>query len=159
MEEEDGLTYREIGTEKPKGDELEFGQKFLSGIVNNKLTRYAAVGSVATTIHMGAAFAFIYFINDSLFFSNVFGFSLAFFFSYIAQSKFVFASTLSFRKSFRFFLVQFTSLLLAITIVDLTKFLNAYLNVILVVIILPLLTFMVHRIWTFVDHETHHRTV
>jgi putative flippase GtrA len=128
-------------------------KKFFGHTLNNRLTKYAAVGIIATAIHLSAAFAFIYLIDHSIFFSNVFGFSLAFFFSYIAQSKYVFISKLSFRTSFRFFLVQFASLLLAISIVDLTKFLNAYLNVLLVVIILPLITFLIHRAWTFVDHE------
>jgi putative flippase GtrA len=119
-----------------------------------KVVRYAIVGVVSTGIHIIAAFFFIYFVDDSIFSSNIFGFACAFLFSYFAQSKFVFNSNISFNKASKFFLVQFVSLLLAIGLTNLTQGLNAYFKVLIIVVILPLITFIIHRLWTFVEHES-----
>ncbi|MBW2569311.1 MAG: GtrA family protein [Deltaproteobacteria bacterium] len=72
------------------------------------------VGVVSTGIYIIAAFFIIYFVDDSIFSSNIFAFACAFLFSYLAQSKFVFNGNISFNKASKFFLVQFVSLLLAI---------------------------------------------
>ena len=119
-----------------------------------KLVRYAIVGVVSTGIYIIAAFFVIYFVDDSIFSSNIFGFACAFLFSYLAQSKFVFNSNISFNKASKFFLVQFVSLLLAIGLTNLTQGLNAYFKVLIIVVILPLITFIIHRLWTFVEHES-----
>ena len=119
-----------------------------------RLVRYAIVGVVSTGIYIIAAFFLIYFVDDSIFSSNIFGFACAFLFSYLAQSKFVFNSNISFNKASKFFLVQFVSLLLAIGLTNLTQGLNAYFNVLLIVIMLPLITFIIHRLWTFVERES-----
>ena len=60
-----------------------------------KLVRYAIVGVVSTGIYIIAAFFIIYFVDDSIFSSNISGFACAFLFSYLAQSKFVFNSNIS----------------------------------------------------------------
>ena len=122
--------------------------------LKTKLVRYAIVGVVSTGIYIIAAFLFIYFVDDSVFSSNIFGFACAFLFSYLAQSKFVFNSNISFNKASKFFLVQFVSLLLAIGLTNLTQGLNAYFKVLIIVVILPLITFIIHRLWTFVEHES-----
>jgi len=119
-----------------------------------RLVRYAIVGVVSTGIYIIAAFFLIYFVDDSIFSSNIFGFACAFLFSYLAQSKFVFNSNISFNKASKFFLVQFVSLLLAIGLTNLTQGLNAYFKVLIIVVILPLITFIIHRLWTFVEHES-----
>jgi hypothetical protein len=46
------------------------------------------------------------------------------------------------------------SLLLAIGLTNLTQGLNAYFKVLIIVVILPLITFIIHRLWTFVEHES-----
>ena len=117
------------------------------------LFRYCVVGIVSTGIHVTAAILFIYFIKQALFLSNIFGFSWAYLFSYIAQSKFVFHSNLSLIKSIKYFFVQLLPLFFAISLSNMAEDLNLYLKVLLVAIILPLITFFIHKIWTFAEHE------
>ena len=118
-----------------------------------KFVRYGIIGTISTGIHVTAAFSFIYFVNQSLFLSNMVGFSWAYLFSYISQSKFVFESGISFKKAFKYLLVQLFALLLSIELSNMAEEFNIYLKVLLVVIILPVFTFFIHKIWTFAKHE------
>jgi putative flippase GtrA len=118
-----------------------------------KFVRYGIIGAISTGIHVTAAFAFIYFINKSLFLSNLFGFSWAYLFSYISQSKFVFESRISLEKALKYLFVQLFALLLSIELSNVADDFNIYLKVLLVVIILPIITFFIHKIWTFAKHE------
>lgn len=115
--------------------------------------RYGIVGIISTVIHVTVAFLFIHFVTKSLYTSNILGFSVAFLFSYIAQSRFVFGSTLSFDKAFKYFLIQFLSLLLSIQLSNLANEFNYYFKALLVAFVLPVLTFFIHKIWTFVESE------
>ncbi len=121
-------------------------------MINHKIIRYGLIGILSTLIHVTMAFLYIYFVNDSIFISNIIGFLSAFGFSYLFQSKFVFQHTISYKKALKYFMVQSFALLLSIVISDLTSLGNAYLEVILVSIILPIMTYFLHKIWTFSTH-------
>ena len=121
-------------------------------IIDHKIVRYGLIGTLSTLIHITMAFLYIYFINDSIYISNIIGFLSAFGFSYLFQSKFVFQHTISYKKALKYFMVQSFALLLSIVISDLTPLGNAYLEVILVSIILPIMTYFLHKIWTFSTH-------
>ena len=114
-----------------------------------RLVRYGIVGMLSTAVHVSAAFLFIYFVQSSLFFSNLFGFGCAYLFSYFFQSKFVFESHISLIKALRYFLVQLLSLLLAMGCSNAAAEFNVYVKVLLTAVILPMITFVVHKIWTF----------
>ena len=134
-----------------------------------RLIRYCIVGVLSTAVHVSMAFLFIYFVkpslffsnlfgfgwaslffvNPALFFSNLFGFGWAYLFSYFFQSKFVFESNISFMKALKYFLVQFLSLVLAVGCSNAATEFNVYLKILLTAVILPLITFVVHKIWTF----------
>ena len=116
-----------------------------------RLVRYGIVGIFSTGVHISAAFLFLYFVNQSLFFSNLFGFSWAYLFSYFFQSKFVFESHISPIKALKYLLVQLLSLLLAMGCSNAAAEFNIYLKVLLTAVILPLITFAVHKLWTFAD--------
>jgi len=117
-----------------------------------KIVRYILVGGVSTLIHVVAAYLYIYLVNDSsVFVSNIIGFFSAFGFSYIVQSKLVYKRAISYRKAFKYFVVQFISLLLVIFISDYAFVGNSYIKVLLVVVLLPILTYITHNIWTFAE--------
>ncbi len=126
--------------------------KIVESYFQLKLVRYSIIGIISTGIHLSTAFTFIYLVNQSLFLSNIFGFSSAYFFSYITQSKFVFESKISFQKALKYFIVQFFILLLSIVLSSMVEAFNLYLKVLLVVIICPIATFFIHKIWTFAEH-------
>ncbi|MGZ8548573.1 MAG: GtrA family protein [Sulfuricurvum sp.] len=121
----------------------------ISKLYHNKLLRYALIGGVSTLIHLGSAFLWLYTINPSLFIANMAGFTLAFIFSYTVQSRYVFLHTLTFLKAFKYFIVQFGALLSALILSDMLVGVNNYVKTLLVVILLPLITFAIHKFWTF----------
>ena len=98
-----------------------------------QLAKYGFVGAVSTAIHFIIAALFVYLVAPSLILSNILGFGTAFIWSYFVQSKFVFQSSLSTRKGFRFFLVQITSLFIAVSIADTIESVSIYLKIIIVV--------------------------
>lgn len=118
-------------------------------ITRHTIVRYGLIGAFSTLIHITMAFLTIYYVNDSIFISNCIGFLSAFGFSYLLQSTLVFQHAISYHKALKYFVVQFVSLLLSIGISDFAPLDNAYIKVLLVVIILPLTTYFIHKVWTF----------
>jgi putative flippase GtrA len=118
-------------------------------LISHKLIRYALIGGVSTLIHISGASAYIYFINNSLLQSNIIGFLIAYIFSYTIQSKFVFESTINKKRAIKYFIVQILALLVAIYISDILSGYNSYIKSIIVALLLPLVTFFVHKFWTF----------
>ncbi len=114
-----------------------------------KIVRYGFVGAISTMIHIASAFLYLYLINDSIYMSNIIGFLAAFGFSYIVQSKLVFRHAVSYTKAMKYFIVQFISLLIAIAMSNYVPLSDTYLKVLLVIIILPLVTYTIHKMWTF----------
>ena len=119
---------------------------------NNKLIRYALTGGIATTLHVTIAYLYIYFIDNALFISNLLGFSVAFIFSYLLQSLFVFKHAIKLIKALKFFSVQFGSLLLSILISYYVPLENSYLKTLIILLLLPLITYVFHKFWTFQEH-------
>lgn len=118
-----------------------------------KLVRYGVVGLVSTGIHVMVASLFIRFISPSLLLSNLIGFFVAYHFSYYFQSKWVFKSHISLVKSLRYLVVQLSSLLMAVLFSHMVGDFSLYLKVVFTAVMLPLLTFIVHRAWTFADQK------
>jgi len=114
-----------------------------------KILKYAIVGGISTLIHLSVASLFIYFITPSLFQSNIVGFLVAYLFSYFMQSRYVFEHAISVTKASKYFIVQFGSLLLSIFLSHMFHDYNQYLQTILVIIFMPLITFVIHKLWTF----------
>ena len=114
-----------------------------------RIVRFALTGGLATAIHIGVAFLCLHFIKDSVFYANVMGFSVAFGFSYIAQSLLVFKRPIRLMSAVKFFAVQFSALMASQLISESFSDLNSYLRVVMVVVILPIITYIVHKLWTF----------
>jgi len=118
-------------------------------LFSHKLIRYALIGGISTLIHISIASLYIYFIYDSLFQSNIMGFLVAYIFSYTIQSKFVFEREISRDRAIKYFLVQVGALVVAILLSDILDGFNSYIKSIIVALLLPLVTFFIHKFWTF----------
>jgi len=118
-------------------------------LFTHKLVRYGLLGGISTLIHFTIASLYIYFIDSSVFQSNVVGFLVAYVFSYLMQSKYVFEHTVNIEKAIKYFIVQFGALLLAIIVSTLFDSYNSYIRTAIVVVLLPLITFLTHKFWTF----------
>lgn len=123
-----------------------------------KLLKYGFLGIIATLIHMLLAFALLHFYATHLFIANLFGFLIAFLFSYTMQSLYVFGHKLHLKKAIRYFLVQFSALLVAYFFSLLFEAANPYIKTIIIVFILPLVTFFVHHFWTFNTQGLQHES-
>ena len=118
-------------------------------IFSHKIVRYGLIGGISTLIHISIASLYIFFIYDSLFQSNIMGFLVAYIFSYTIQSKFVFEREISRDRAIKYFLVQVGALVVAILLSDILDGFNSYIKSIIVALLLPLITFFIHKFWTF----------
>ena len=118
-------------------------------LFSHKIFRYIFVGGISTMIHMGISAFYIAKIDDTLFMANLLGFLISYVFSYTAQSKMVFGHTLSIEKAIKYFIVQFASLLLSVFISEITSDYNNYFKTVIVIGMMPIMTFFMHKLWTF----------
>jgi putative flippase GtrA len=116
-----------------------------------QIIKYGIVGIISTLIHICAASVFARFVYQSLLIANCVGFLTAFTFSYVCQSRVVFNTDLTFNKAVRFFLVQSASLLIAVKTAEVLDYFSIYLKIIIVAFLLPVITFFIHKMWTFSD--------
>ena len=127
----------------------------LTKLTNLKIVRYGIIGVVSTGIHLSVAYAYLYLVNDSVLISNIIGFLSAYLFSYLIQSKYVFEHAVSIPKAVKYFTVQFSALLTAIGISHISVMYNSYIKTLTVAFLLPIITFIIHKFWTFSDtHKT-----
>ena len=114
-----------------------------------QLTKYGIFGVIATLIHLFTAWALIYFLDTTVFISNIVAFFVAFTFSYVFQTLYVFKTLFHFSKLLKFFTVQFGTFLFSYMLSDTISIQNSYLHTLLIVAIMPLITFVIHKFWTF----------
>ncbi|PNV84583.1 MAG: GtrA family protein [Sulfurimonas sp.] len=114
-----------------------------------KICKYGFIGGISTLIHLAVSYTIVYRYSENIYISNIFGFLSAFLFSYIMQSLFTFKHEIKLEKALKFFSVQFGALLLSILLVDIISLKNSYFEIVLVVIVLPLITYLLHQFWTF----------
>jgi putative flippase GtrA len=114
-----------------------------------QLGKYGFFGVLATLVHLFVAWALIYFLSASVFVANLGAFLTAFGFSYIFQTLYVFESGFHLHKLLKFFAVQFGTFLFSYIVSDIFPMQNSYLHTLLIVAIMPLVTFMIHKFWTF----------
>ena len=118
-------------------------------LFSSKLIRYGLIGGTATLLHISVASLYLYSVDDSILFSNIVGFLSAYLFSYILQSTLVFEHAPSFVKALKYFVVQLGGLLLAIWLSRIFDGYNNYLKTFIIAFLLPLLSFVIHKLWTF----------
>lgn len=114
-----------------------------------RLVGYGLVGGVSTSIHVACAYLLIGLFGASLIVSNFVGFLSAYLFSYLAQSRLVFAQAISYRKAAKYFLVQVLSLSIALCLAPFINGYSIYWKTVVIALLLPLITYVIHSIWTF----------
>ncbi len=114
-----------------------------------QLSKYGFFGIVATLIHLGSAWLVLYLFNSSVFVANTIAFFIAFGFSYLFQTRYVFTTSFHIHKFLKFFSVQFGSFLLSYIVSDIIPVQNSYIHTLVIVAIMPIVTFTVHKFWTF----------
>ena len=114
-----------------------------------QLAKYGFFGVIATLVHLLTAWAIIYFFSASVFIANTFAFFTAFIFSYIFQTLYVFNTHFHFKRFMKFFFVQYGTFLTSYLLSDVFVIQNGYLHTLLIVAIMPLITFVIHKFWTF----------
>ena len=118
-----------------------------------QLIKYGLVGIVSTLIHIAVASLYIYSLDENIFMANALGFCIAFTFSYTVQSLYVFGHNLEVPKLVKYFLVQFGALVLALFSSNFLASENLYFQTLVISVLLPLITFVIHKLWTFKDIE------
>ena len=118
-------------------------------VLDARVLQYGFLGIAATLIHVSLAFLWLYFYEESFVEANIIGFSVAFLFSYLSQSKYVFQSQRTISNALRYLLVQSVSLGIALVITQLLRFGDDYIKTVLVVLVIPVVTFITHKLWTF----------
>ncbi len=114
-----------------------------------QLSRYGFFGMIATLIHLLSAWLLIYGFSTSVLLANSCAFFIAFMFSYVFQSKYVFKATFDVQKFVRFFAVQGGAFVLAYMLSTWFPLGNQYLQTLMIVAVIPLISFVIHKIWTF----------
>ncbi|OEF60326.1 polysaccharide synthesis protein GtrA [Enterovibrio norvegicus] len=122
---------------------------FMRKMLEKRIVRFGITGALASLTHIVVAFTWLYFLGSSVFIANMFGFSCAFGLSYLLQSHFVFQRTLSIENAKRFFIVQFSALMVSQLFSSLFQEGNHYARVLIVVFMIPLVTYLIHRCWTY----------
>lgn len=122
---------------------------FLEKLFHYRFARFAFCGGLATLTHIGISFALLAFYNTHILTANIIGFIFAFILSYTLQSYVVFKKDFSFKNAIRFFTVQFTALLISQSISQLFQETNNYLRIIIIVFMIPFITYFIHQIWTY----------
>lgn len=117
--------------------------------LKHRIVRFGLTGGFATLIHLFVAFSVLYFLSLPVWFANFLGFICAFSFSYLMQTCFVFQKRFHLKNFIKFFIVQFSALVCAQLLSEIFSEMNHYLRVVIVVFLIPMITYMVHRLWTF----------
>ncbi|WP_246611911.1 GtrA family protein [Agarivorans aestuarii] len=127
--------------------------KLINRLLALRIVRYGLAGGVATLIHFSLALIILELWPLAFIVANLVGFSLAFIFSYLVQTLWVFEKELAINNALRFFVVQLGALSLSVWLSSqLTTYPN-FLKVSLVIALLPAITFVIHRFWTFARAE------
>ena len=117
---------------------------------NYRIVRFLAVGVSSVAVHIVVAYLYIYFIDsNSVIASNVIGFSVAVVFSYILQTKIVFKKDISYESAWKYIGVQIIGVSISIFVTNYLLVGNPYIKVIFVVILLPMMTYTIHSLWTY----------
>lgn len=114
-------------------------------------SRFIATGALATAIHAVIAIAFMQLIAPAPMLANGCAFALATVFSYLANTLWSFSSAIRARTFLRFLAVSVGGCLLAMGVAGAADRAgwNYLVGILLVVCVVPPVTFVAHRYWTY----------
>jgi putative flippase GtrA len=114
-------------------------------------SRFIVAGALATAIHAVVAIAFMQFVAPSPTLANGCAFAVATMFSYIGNTLWSFSSLIRARTFLRFLAVSAGGCLLAMGVAGAADRAgwNYLVGILLVVCVVPPVTFVAHRYWTY----------
>ncbi|MEE1676039.1 GtrA family protein [Agarivorans aestuarii] len=118
-----------------------------------RIARYGLTGGIATAIHFFLALAVLEYWPQAFALANFIGFSLAFIFSYLLQTCWVFQHQPSLNNALRFFVVQLGALAISVYLSSQLSTFPNFIKVVVVILMLPAITFVIHRFWTYSQTE------
>lgn len=120
-----------------------------------QMIRFGLVGTLNTIIYIVIATIFIKFITGSQVIANCTAFILATCFSYIAHTTYSFRSSFSKKVFVKFIIVTAICFFTTALIAKMAEFLNLNykLGIFINLSINPLLSYLLHRLWTYRHSE------
>jgi len=119
--------------------------------IAKQATVFAIIGIAATLCHTTIAASSVYMFNFNLIQANTIGYLLAVPISYFGHSLYSFNKAITIRTFIIFFsnnTVLFICTIITSFILEQTN-INAYLGILITVILLPIISFIVHKFMTF----------
>ena len=116
-----------------------------------RIVRFAFTGVLATILHASIAVFIIEKVVPTPPLANGVAFAIATALSYLLNTTWSFSRPLRGKNLFRFFLVSSVGLLLAMSISMVAEFLGIryYYGIVMIIFIVPPLTFFLHNCWTY----------
>jgi putative flippase GtrA len=117
--------------------------------IKREIVLYLISGAVATITFILLSYLVLYFLFQDIFIANLIAFCCTFFLSYFLQSTYVFQKKKNTYNLGKFFVIQLIALILAITTTEYLASYNEYVKILIIAIIFPFFTFLIHKFWTF----------
>ena len=111
--------------------------------------RYVMVGGFSTLIHMLVGYMYLYYVEYSLFLSNIVAFFVAFTFSYTYQTLYVFRLKKSLINLAKYLTIQLLMIYGGMLIIDNMSNYNYYIKTVFLLIVITPTSFIFHKFWTF----------
>ena len=126
-------------------------EKLLTSVFSKQALRFAISGVLVTGLHVLIATVFIQYVLPVPSLANGMAFVVATVFSYWINTTWSFSSPLHGRNLIRFCIVSFVGLSLAMLISGAAQYygLHYLYGIVLVVCIIPPVTFLLHNFWTY----------
>jgi putative flippase GtrA len=111
--------------------------------------RYVIVGGLSSMIYMFVGYMYLYYVEYSLFLSNILAFFVAFIYSYSCQTLYVFKRKINLINLAKYFIVQLILFIATVLIIDNISIYNYYIKTVFVLIIIAPTSFLLNKFWTF----------
>lgn len=119
-----------------------------------QLFKFALIGLVATVIHVSIVICVVETVSLKPWLSNGIAFIIASLFSYTCNTLWSFDTALSVPTIKRYYCVSFVGLSLSISLSAIVEYysIHYFYGIFLVVCLVPLVSFYLHKCWTFKYH-------
>ena len=116
--------------------------------------KFSGIGIINTLIHIAITVVLVEIYQVNPVAANCFAFINANMFSYWANSRWSFSSDMSTQRFFKFFAVSIMGLLLTAGVTSVAQYygLHYLIGMAVLFCLLPLVTFLSHRYWTFAEN-------
>ena len=120
-------------------------------MIKRKLFRFVTTGLITTSLHVVIVYLLINFKYFNAPTSNGIAFVIATLFSYLVNTMWSFSNKLKRKNAIRFVMISCVGLVLSVSISKMVEDmgLHYWYGVLGVVTVVPILTFMMHTLWTY----------